>query len=135
MAEEINEFEKLQFVRDVLMQEQHFYWARFSAFAAMNAGLFVLTTSTVLETPTAAGSDAQQLLIGFAFALSIIWVFIQWISFYYVSRWKPTFHKLREKYGISLPRHWLFNSLGLSATGLGVFVTIVVAALWGVMFF
>ena len=111
-----------QIVSDIVMREQTFYWQRFSAFAALHAGLLVLATSSALNSPV------PVRVIGLV--LGILWAYIQFVSRHYVNRLKPLYHEKREQLGIGYKRHWLFDHAFLSSTNMGCIVALGVSVLW-----
>lgn len=113
------------YAREINIQEQNYYWQRFSAFATLHAGLFVLVTSDSIS------NKLPFYIIGIV--LSIAWVFIQWASFFYVDRVKPLIDSRLEMQGIKLKRHWLFSKYKGASTRIGVIVTLLVFLLWIVL--
>ena len=113
------------YVREINLQEQNYYWQRFSAFATLHAGLFVLATSDSIT------NRLPIYIIGII--LAVAWVFIQWASLFYVERIKPFFFNRLETKGVRLRRHWLFSEFKLSSTRIGVAVTVLIFLLWLIM--
>lgn len=109
-------------IQEHRFQEQAFFWSRFSAFATLHGGLFVLATSNAIKN--------QQYISYLGVLLGLLWIFIQWASLYYVDRWKGQYYEYLKLMEINLKRHWLFSRPRFSSTDFAVFTTIIVFILW-----
>lgn len=114
--------ERLKFYRDLICHEQAFYWSRFQGFAALNAGLLALVSINADGEPTA--------LKVLGLLLAAIWVYVQWTSLWYVNRYKPEYHALREKFDVSQTSHSIHGRRRLSSTDIAFCGTVIVALIW-----
>lgn len=119
------DFRRHDTLKDMAGMEQSFYWQRFSAFATLHAGLFVLSTSKAIE-----GNSTFVEIISLVLAMA--WVLVQIKSLTYVDRIKDAYHKERELMGIHFRQttDTIFDHPRLSATDIGVWVTVAVLLLW-----
>ncbi len=127
------------------MREQEVYWHRFYAFATLQAGAFLLTTSSVI-------GKSKTLALGALF-LAVVWTWVQGLSLGYANRLKGRFHEFRTwleiPYDYEEPREvkgraarfWRAVTARLrqppapSSTDIGVGVTLLVGAFWVYYFF
>ncbi|WP_126168404.1 hypothetical protein [Shewanella khirikhana] len=78
--EVLSQHDKLKFYQAEVTQESNFYWMRFTAFSAMNAGLMSISSTDVK--------------IGyFGLVLSLIWLVITISSIAYQKRYHENYHK------------------------------------------
>ena len=137
----------LRFLNEQVMREQEIYWQRFYAFATLQAGAFLLTTSPAV-------GKSKALALGALF-LAVVWTWVQGLSLGYTNRLKRRYHDFRRWLDIPFEseeqrspkghrraaRLWraakatLQNSSASSSTDIGVWVTILVAAFWVYYFF
>jgi len=82
---------------DMVFQEQSFYWQRFTAFAGLHSGLFVLVTAALIGTKYWAALFVTVLSL----VLAALCIGIQSVSLRYMSRWKLAFHEARRGLGIT----------------------------------
>lgn len=82
-----------------LVGEQNLFWQRFTAFSALNAGLFVLAASTSLQ------SVRAMKLVGAG--LGLAWSAIQWLSLRYTKRDKNDYYSLCND--LTLPHDHSFS--------------------------
>lgn len=128
-SDNIGAIRLLNFLNEQVLREQDIFWQRFSSFATLHAGAFVLYSSD------APSSKYTVALAGFI--LSILWIYIQWASLEYADRAKTLYHPLREYLGIdwNIPRKSLFaQTMGkyrwASSTNAGVLTAWIIFALW-----
>lgn len=93
--EKYRRFELLQAERH---QEQAHFWNRFTAFATLHADIFVIATSTNVQSQRIASLGVAIAGLG----LSGLWAEVQRLSLRYVDRWKPIYHRER-RFGPWLP--------------------------------
>jgi hypothetical protein len=126
-----NQIDALKFLNEQVLREQEIYWSRFVAFATLNAGAFVLIASEAIKT-----SAILTVLSVAGIGLALLWGYVQWISLRYVDRTKPLYHELRSKMGFSFApsQHPIIAGIHetkwLSSTNIGVWVPILVTAMW-----
>lgn len=110
-------------IHDWFLNEQNFFWQRFTAFSALHAGLLVIVAST-----SSAAAPVYLNIVGLV--LAVAWVLIQWASLYYVNRSKDRYYAMCQARGIDPPpKHWLFKGV-LSSTDIGVWVSVVTLIFW-----
>jgi len=109
---------------DLSIQEQGWYWSRFTAFSAMHAALFVLLS--VGDSSESTGR-ANGLIAGAGLVLSLAWMYIQAISLWYVKRYKRAFRALLHDAGLGSKRPKYFP---VSSTEVGAGVAASVGLLW-----
>lgn len=122
-------FERASFL---IMQEQAFFWQRFTSFITIHTGLFVLSTSIVVLAPTSPGTHQTRTgILCIAIVLAVAWIYIQRVSLHYVDRLKPQFHELREAIGLKyVPSPALLSSPRFSSTDVACVVPVLVLAVW-----
>jgi hypothetical protein len=87
---EDEDYERFKIWKDLVFQEQTWFWQRFAGFAAMHAALFVVVSS--LKQPL-----AVLILICVGFLFAVLWWRVQTLSLWYVDRYKAGFHAERER--------------------------------------
>lgn len=123
--EKYRRFELLQAERH---QEQAHFWNRFTAFATLHAGIFVIATSTNVQSQRIASLGVAIAGLG----LSGLWAEVQRLSLRYVDRWKPIYHSEREGLGLGFQGEQL--NPRVSSTDLANAVPWVVFFVWGIVF-
>lgn len=115
-------------------QEQEWFWSRFSAFATLQAGLFVLFTSGTV------GEGHRHVFALFGLALAVLWLLVQGRSHYYVHQAKRPYHTFRMILGLkgwepTLPfwRRAMRNAF--ASTSLGLLTTVSVTLIWAFVVF
>jgi hypothetical protein len=121
---ESDKYRRFEIIQTERHQEQGFYWTRFTGFATLHAGLFVIATSSTVQNR----AWATLLLAVLGIVLSALWAEVQWLSLRYVDRWKPAYfaeaRRLRfDIDAVKLNREW-------SSTDLGRYVPFAVLILW-----
>jgi hypothetical protein len=101
--------EEFEWLTNEIAREQEYYWTRFAGFATLHAGLLVLVTSSTIKN--------AWIFSCIGIALGLVWLYVQWASSFYVNRFKPRFHKVREALHFPHVKHWLFSRRFLSPTG------------------
>jgi hypothetical protein len=129
--DQINEdiYKRVELFQNALHQEQGFFWNRFTAFATLHAGLFVVSTSGDVQ----AHLLPRMVILILGFLLSLSWAAIQWLSLQYVDRPKVRYYDLARKLGLE-PQE---ESLGrrLSSTDLAFWSVIPVVLMWGTLLY
>lgn len=107
-------------------QEQSWFWSRFSAFATLHAGLFVLITSDAI-----AREHRYRFAIA-GFALAACWAIIQAKSLSYVRSSKKPYHTYRVVLGLNTREHNVESTrrFTASSTFWGVLTAFVVLITW-----
>lgn len=108
-----------------VFSELNLFWQRFTAFAALHAGLFVLVGAESIA--------GKHWVVILGLTLAIFWFLIQLVSLFYVNRNKHKYYKYGVKLGIKkAKRHWLLNG-GLSSSAMGLYVSSFVLVFWVVI--
>jgi hypothetical protein len=86
----INEekYRRVELFQDAVHQQQHFFWNRFTAFATLHAGLFVVATTVQ------ARFIPRTIILVLGIGLSLMWAAIQWRSLQYVDQPKIRYYEL-----------------------------------------
>jgi hypothetical protein len=98
MDNEINEMDKkflFNFSNDEITGENNLFWNRFTAFSAIQAGLFAFASN---------GNTPKVKVFGIIFAF--VWFLIQLLSCYHEGKHRP----LRDRLGRELKITWLDGS-------------------------
>ena len=119
---EIDRLEMFKLYRDLVFQEQAFYWQRFSGIAALQAGLIVLSISS--------SSLAREAIDVFGLALGLLWIYILTVSRWYVDRYKPEFHRIRRSLGIEFEAPATLSNPRFSSTDAARGIAFLITALW-----
>jgi hypothetical protein len=112
--------EKFEMLNKEIALEQEYYWTRFSGFATLYAGLFVLFSF----------EKHQGLLSGAAVGLGLIWMYVQAASLWYVNRLKSDFRKVSEQREFHWPKHPIFSKKFRSTTDVALLVPYGLTILW-----
>jgi hypothetical protein len=116
-----DDWKRLEFYNGEVSREQEYYWTRFSAFAVLQAGLFVLFGSSV---------ENQKLLSGVGIGLGLVWIYVQGASLWYVNRLKPDLTKIVELLEINYPPHF-YSQKFFSTTDVALLVPLGLTVFWG----
>jgi hypothetical protein len=116
---------------DILIKEitfeQEFYWTRFTGFATLHAGLFVLFTSETNKHPI--------YLSAAALAMGAIWLYVQIASCWYVNRLKRRFRRISEGLKFKYPRHEIFSCKYMDITRVTIVIPVTITLLWLALLF
>lgn len=115
--------EEFKLLNEEIALEQEYYWTRFSSFATLHAGLFVLFTLDA--------NKHQTLLSGAAVGLGVVWMYVQVASLWYVNRLKSDFGKVSKQQGFHWPNHPIFSKKFRSTTDVALLVPYGLTILWG----
>lgn len=112
--------ERFELLNNEIALEQEYYWTRFTAFATLHAGLFVLFTL----------NGHKILLSGAAVGLGIVWLYVQVASLWYVNRLKSDFNKVSKTLKLPWPKHHIFSERFRSTTDVALLVPYGLTILW-----
>jgi hypothetical protein len=109
---------RLTILHDRQSAENNFFWQRFTAFSALNAGLLVLAASNAVA--------SRMLVKWVGILLGIAWVIIQSLSWYYVWRCKDAYFNLCEQWDLKPPE----RPFPFTSSAVGTVVSFVTLVLW-----
>ena len=124
-----DDYRRFEIIQNALHHEQEIFWTRFTGFATLHAGLFVIATATNIQAKPMAGLFVAILGI----TLSATWAEVQRLSLRYVDRWKPLYHSERERLSLDISSERPLDPR-FSSTDLANFVPWAVAAAWVALF-
>ena len=123
------EYERFKIWRDLVNQEQTWFWQRFAGFAALHAGVLALTFS-VPERPF-----SKLFFVSLGLLFAAIWWKIQSTSLWYVDRYKPGWHEIRERLDFKFAPQNLHGNRDRSTTDVAMWVPRAVSITWIGVFF
>jgi len=86
------DWQRFEVARNEITQESHLLWLRFTAFAAMHAGLFALVSSVI--------QSFRSYFIIFGVLLAVLWYATQVKSRWYENRFRTMYNELAGKLGM-----------------------------------
>ena len=110
----------LEFYNNDISREQEYYWTRFSSFAVLQAGLFVLISCK---------NEDENLLSGIGIGLGLVWIYVQGASLWYVNRLKPKLSELVSRFKIDYPLHF-YSQKYFSTTDVALLVPLGLTIFW-----
>lgn len=125
-----DEFKRFELIQQDMHHEGTLFWTRFTGFTTLHAGLFVIATSTDVQTRFI----ASVLVAAFGTTLAIIWIGIHVAGKGYVDGLKPLYQQAKiqalklEDDPADRIDHWWMHSTKLSGM-----VPTIVLAIWVIL--